>query len=824
MAITRLSGPFLVLLLCSLARADLVPGSGGLSLERRLEAQRAIERVYWRHRVWPADNPGARPTFEEEVPEAALRDTVLRSLELSEARGITSGQLQAELDRMAASTRAPEVLHEIFEALGQDAELIAETLARQALAERLVRDPASRYVLPRIQGAAEARTRDVTLFTGAEEIVWDGSPGVYRPATDSWSSLPGVPVPVARRDASLVWTGSEVLVWGGVDAGGQPLDTGARYAPATGTWRPMTSEGAPSPRRRHAATWTGTEMAVRGGTDARGVAIHGGALYDPAVDRWVGILMDDEAVSPQEPTVGPATDVSCEDCVELGPETTGDYVMSVGTEHPLTGGAKGGDGVNLTLGIEDDGIGPLQVDENAPYAWAGAHRFFVKPLLEDGLVVGFDRGLTWSLGATSSPARIRIASNHPTFSGAIDHVLAQCYNCQEGSGGSAREDFTEHQFSQSTEYTYKDDPSSEAVEVNWDYVSSDGEVAYRPLHYFLRSEGGGATRHSSRWLFTSAPGEEAVSISNGGLRVGQGADVSGTLMSYAPAQFLGTATFLQKVGLYPVFKMTGAGTYRVLHSAFTVTSTETLDTPELFASHVDGSLNLTMANARSRLVGVYSNPRLAGGAAGNVTSVIGNQSIPQMGSTGTGTSVERFVAYRAMLFMGLGSNWSTDTACYFCAEDNSLVALPEGASLNRFYGVRVPDMHGLGGSNVALQVDAQTGRSASKGNIVHAGGGFDSGHLVLGATHLHQERGGLLRVTDGPPDSASDGNAIVTGSGSSARGVVLWGDASHEFDTGDEVCAASGLSCRAVRRTTGEEEDCATEIRPVGTLFYALCS
>ena len=53
-------------------------------------------------------------------------------------RPITAEQLQAEMDRMAKHTKQPEVLRELFEALGNDPLVIAECLARPALAERLV--------------------------------------------------------------------------------------------------------------------------------------------------------------------------------------------------------------------------------------------------------------------------------------------------------------------------------------------------------------------------------------------------------------------------------------------------------------------------------------------------------------------------------------------------------------------------------------------------------------------------------------------------------------------------------------------------------------
>src|SRR5205807_6833352 len=53
-------------------------------------------------------------------------------------RPITAAQLQAEIDRMAQHTKQPEVLQEFFEALGNDPFVIAECLARPALAERLL--------------------------------------------------------------------------------------------------------------------------------------------------------------------------------------------------------------------------------------------------------------------------------------------------------------------------------------------------------------------------------------------------------------------------------------------------------------------------------------------------------------------------------------------------------------------------------------------------------------------------------------------------------------------------------------------------------------
>src|SRR5205823_5744317 len=53
-------------------------------------------------------------------------------------RPLTAEQLQAEMDRIAKHTRQPEVLRELFEALGNDPFVIAECVARPALAQRLL--------------------------------------------------------------------------------------------------------------------------------------------------------------------------------------------------------------------------------------------------------------------------------------------------------------------------------------------------------------------------------------------------------------------------------------------------------------------------------------------------------------------------------------------------------------------------------------------------------------------------------------------------------------------------------------------------------------
>jgi hypothetical protein len=65
-----------------------------------------------------------------------LRDS--QALENYWHRPITPEELQAEMERIARCTKQPEVLREIFQALGDDPFLIAECLATPVLARRSV--------------------------------------------------------------------------------------------------------------------------------------------------------------------------------------------------------------------------------------------------------------------------------------------------------------------------------------------------------------------------------------------------------------------------------------------------------------------------------------------------------------------------------------------------------------------------------------------------------------------------------------------------------------------------------------------------------------
>ena len=115
-----------------------------LNLEDRVAAQRAIERVYWNHRLWPSDNEGSKPPLSTVMPDSAIRAKVedsLRKASLLDSywhQAPRGEQLQQELDRMVRSSKSREILRELFAALHDDPFLVAECLARPALVEREV--------------------------------------------------------------------------------------------------------------------------------------------------------------------------------------------------------------------------------------------------------------------------------------------------------------------------------------------------------------------------------------------------------------------------------------------------------------------------------------------------------------------------------------------------------------------------------------------------------------------------------------------------------------------------------------------------------------
>jgi hypothetical protein len=107
----------------------------------------------------------------------------------------------------------------------------------------------------------------------------------YDSQTDTWTDAGRGPLS-ARQGATMVWTGTEVLIGGGYELGlslDRPMSGGAAYNPQTERWRSI----APSDALNGSADsyWLGDQWLVRSGRL--------GALrldaYDPARDDWTNI-------------------------------------------------------------------------------------------------------------------------------------------------------------------------------------------------------------------------------------------------------------------------------------------------------------------------------------------------------------------------------------------------------------------------------------------------------------------------------------------------------------------------------------------------------
>jgi len=130
------------------------------------------------------------------------------------------------------------------------------------------------------------RSSHTAVWTGSEMIVWGGydslvgdvnTGGRYNPSTDSWTATNTTNAPVGRDLHTAVWTGSEMIVWGGFDVyHDQYVNTGGRYNPSTDSWTATSTTNAPDPRAYHTAVWTGNEMIVWGGFGNFGVLQTGG--------------------------------------------------------------------------------------------------------------------------------------------------------------------------------------------------------------------------------------------------------------------------------------------------------------------------------------------------------------------------------------------------------------------------------------------------------------------------------------------------------------------------------------------------------------------
>ena len=161
----------------------------------------------------------------------------------------------------------------------------------------VVRVPSPAWVNGGTAGAPSARSGHSGVWTGQEWILWGGSlgrdgngfdlyagtGGRYQPDADAWTPVSTISTPTARSRHTAVWSGSEMIVWGGYGGTGYLAD-GGRFSVSNNLWNGL-PPSALSARDGHGAVWTGNRMLIWGGNNRMG-RLSDGALFNPADGTW----------------------------------------------------------------------------------------------------------------------------------------------------------------------------------------------------------------------------------------------------------------------------------------------------------------------------------------------------------------------------------------------------------------------------------------------------------------------------------------------------------------------------------------------------------
>jgi N-acetylneuraminic acid mutarotase len=147
---------------------------------------------------------------------------------------------------------------------------------------------ATDMVAPRIYHTATLLTDGDVLVTGGccnatTQQPWSTAE-LYDPRYNQWFATGSMATARYGQTATLLPSG-QVLVVGGIDAGGNLLASAELYDPTTGSW---TSTGSLSQARAfHTATLLATgEVLVVGGEDVNGSPLSAAEVYDPSTGLW----------------------------------------------------------------------------------------------------------------------------------------------------------------------------------------------------------------------------------------------------------------------------------------------------------------------------------------------------------------------------------------------------------------------------------------------------------------------------------------------------------------------------------------------------------
>ncbi len=159
-------------------------------------------------------------------------------------------------------------------------------------------DPASdRWTALPSQGAPSPRHLASVIWTGKALLVWGGEladgdansgallsfDSAGKPLT--WSTLPVLEGFAGRSGHAGVWEGQRFIVWGGRHRSGALLADGALWDSTTSKWTYLDAAGAPPARFDASAVWAGDELVVFGGSGSQGT-LASGAAWSLSTRKW----------------------------------------------------------------------------------------------------------------------------------------------------------------------------------------------------------------------------------------------------------------------------------------------------------------------------------------------------------------------------------------------------------------------------------------------------------------------------------------------------------------------------------------------------------
>ena len=140
--------------------------------------------------------------------------------------------------------------------------------------------PLTWSTLPVLEGFA-GRSGHAGVWEGQRFIVWGGrhrsgallaDGALWDSTTSKWTYLDAAGAPPARFDASAVWAGDELVVFGGSGSQGT-LASGAAWSLSTRKWRTLPSQSSTGARNGALAAWTGSHLLIFGGLSSGGIAL-----------------------------------------------------------------------------------------------------------------------------------------------------------------------------------------------------------------------------------------------------------------------------------------------------------------------------------------------------------------------------------------------------------------------------------------------------------------------------------------------------------------------------------------------------------------------